>query len=683
MNDLIGDSVSPSVTSVHRSTGAHSFSEVPATRVESMCSQNSSKNWVVVTRRRPGLHSRFSSSEASYPGRLSALIAMAVIVLLLFPGASGGHNSGPGLAKQDRAESQSSKVTITLQAFNSQQVSDILASALPFLTAGDTIVLGRHLPNDTPDIVTLDHWAEELAPHLPAGVELAALVEGLPNVQDAAQNLSPLFQSITVDYEPDPTFFPSWTWNFTVAVSYYEQAANLCHEFARQLMAYPSGRPLLEGDLQQYAWDYGVFGQAANSIDVETQGYTNGSKWSAAMTKLTDQLNQTDVPLNHLTVQLSFGSGGNGVNESTVIQDVRVAYALSVTGDFLFWTLQDSAWLVPILAAIENNSLSDSLVTFTESGLVNGTSWSVELNGDLESSTATTIVFSEAEGTFAFTIGPVSGFSASPYRGQLTVDGNATYQAVDFAPTQGSSYPVLVTESQLPSSTEWWANVSNGSSPESSTRSISLSEPNGSYMLTPASSNKSWGAVRQELVVAGQEIDVPIVFYEVTFLVTVTEQGLPTGTAWSVAIGGSTIDSSESNVSIAEPNGTYGLSPGAVTGFVLNGNASTSINVAGHQVTVLLSFVPARIGTTGSPPWLNWENPLWEWLLIGLGITSGILLILRRFPPAGGPELPTTRIGRRTHGPKSGPLGRDGPAESNLQSAGAIVFRPAGERWRP
>ena len=283
-------------------------------------------------------------------------------------------------------------------------------------------------------------------------MELAALVEGLPNVQDAAQNLSPLFQSITVDYEPDPTFFPSWTWNFTVAVSYYEQAAILCHEFARQLMAYPSGRPLLEGDLQQYAWDYGVFAQAANSIDVETQGYTNGSKWSAAMTKLTDQLNQTDVPLNHLTVQLSFGSGGNGVNESTVIQDVRIAYALSVTGDFLFWTLQDSAWLVPILAAIENNSLSDSLVTFTESGLVNGTSWSVELNGDLESSTATTIVFSEAEGTFAFTIGPVSGFSASPYRGQLTVDGNATYQAVDFAPTQGSSYPVLVTESQLPSS---------------------------------------------------------------------------------------------------------------------------------------------------------------------------------------------------------------------------------------
>ena len=88
--------------------------------------------------------------------------------LATLPWGVGRARPGPGLAKQDRAESQSSKVAITLQAFNSQQVSDILASALPFLTAGDTIVLGRHLPNDTPDIVTLDHWAEELAPHLPA-----------------------------------------------------------------------------------------------------------------------------------------------------------------------------------------------------------------------------------------------------------------------------------------------------------------------------------------------------------------------------------------------------------------------------------------------------------------------------------------------------------------------------------
>jgi len=48
-------------------------------------------------------------------------------------------------------------------------------------------------------------------------------------------------------------------------------------------------------------------------------------------------------------------------------------------------------------------------VTFTESGLPSGTSWSVTLNGNTESSTTNTISFSEPNGTYSYVVASVTG----------------------------------------------------------------------------------------------------------------------------------------------------------------------------------------------------------------------------------------------------------------------------------
>jgi hypothetical protein len=64
-------------------------------------------------------------------------------------------------------------------------------------------------------------------------------------------------------------------------------------------------------------------------------------------------------------------------------------------------------------------------VTFTESGLPGGTSWSVTMNGVTDSTTGKTITFSEPNGTYAYTVGPVSGCNRSPTSGTVTVNGAA------------------------------------------------------------------------------------------------------------------------------------------------------------------------------------------------------------------------------------------------------------------
>ena len=126
-------------------------------------------------------------------------------------------------------------------------------------------------------------------------------------------------------------------------------------------------------------------------------------------------------------------------------------------------------------------------ITFSESGLPSGTSWSVTLNGTSESSTSSTITFTETNGTYSYTVSSVSGYSVFPSSGSITVSAKSFNQAVTFTPTTKSvsRYTVTFTETGLPSGTSWYVNLSNGmdSGPITGS-SYSFQLTNGTYSYT-------------------------------------------------------------------------------------------------------------------------------------------------------------------------------------------------------
>ncbi|MFZ0892764.1 MAG: hypothetical protein WB778_00845 [Thermoplasmata archaeon] len=122
-------------------------------------------------------------------------------------------------------------------------------------------------------------------------------------------------------------------------------------------------------------------------------------------------------------------------------------------------------------------------VTFTESGLSTGTSWSVTLSGSLLSSTTSMIVFNhEPNGSYSYTVGAVTGYTASPVSGTIVVNGGPTAQSIDF--TTPGNYSLTFTESGLPSGTVWSVTV-NGVSHQSNSASLVLQVANGSYTFVP------------------------------------------------------------------------------------------------------------------------------------------------------------------------------------------------------
>lgn len=148
-------------------------------------------------------------------------------------------------------------------------------------------------------------------------------------------------------------------------------------------------------------------------------------------------------------------------------------------------------------------------VTFLESSLPSGTNWSVTVNSTSHSSTRSTIVFNETNGTYFFLVGHPSSVSATPGSGLLVLDGHGANESIDFAPIV---FPVAFSESGLPAGTEWSV-VLNGTNHSSTSDIITFLEFNGTFGYSiAAAAGYNCSRPNGTVLVAGQPVAFAVAF---------------------------------------------------------------------------------------------------------------------------------------------------------------------------
>jgi YVTN family beta-propeller protein len=75
------------------------------------------------------------------------------------------------------------------------------------------------------------------------------------------------------------------------------------------------------------------------------------------------------------------------------------------------------------------------LLTFAETGLISGTSWNVTFNNTPGTSTDPTISFTTENGSFAYSVSAISGYTASPSASTVTVNGAQVRVSIQFNST--------------------------------------------------------------------------------------------------------------------------------------------------------------------------------------------------------------------------------------------------------
>ncbi len=254
-------------------------------------------------------------------------------------------------------------------------------------------------------------------------------------------------------------------------------------------------------------------------------------------------------------------------------------------------------------------------VTFAETGLPAGTSWSVSVNGTNHTSTTSTIVVNETNGTYTFVVGSVTGYNANPSTGTVTVKGGVAQVPIMFTAKGITTYQLNFTESGLPTGTSWSVSL-NGTTQNSTASSIVFVEPKGNYTFVIPTvptyhSSPSTGSVT---LTSNQSVAItflPGLAYNLTFV----EQGLVAGTNWSVTISPSTVYSTTSTLTFHLSNGTYTYVVSSETGYSV-APAAGSITISGGNLvqtiiyTPIVSLYKVTFSEVGLPTGVTWTVTL-------------------------------------------------------------------------
>jgi len=202
-------------------------------------------------------------------------------------------------------------------------------------------------------------------------------------------------------------------------------------------------------------------------------------------------------------------------------------------------------------------------ITFAELGLAAGVIWTVTLNGTAESSTSNLIVFNATNGTYPYTVRS-SNASYSPLfdRGNITVLGGDQIHVVTFAYL---TYRVAFSETGLPPGTSW-SFAGGGYNISTTSSSVWLTEPNGTYNFTVAPVPGFLSSYVGQVTVHGGPVTVTVTF-DPTYPIDFYETGLAPGTNWSVTLGSTTLSTTDPTLPFARSNGSYPYTVTAIAGY--------------------------------------------------------------------------------------------------------------------
>lgn len=348
---------------------------------------------------------------------------------------------------------------------------------------------------------------------------------------------------------------------------------------------------------------------------VEESGLATGAAWSADVWMV----------LNNTAIQIANMSSTSAVLYFPVVMGIYEIqfYAPGYMADPVSEMVGVYGTTYVSVAFIQLFSL-----TFTETGLPAGTTWTVDLYSSsgyaaTASGSGSSITLMVPAGTYSYTL-IASSSSYNTVSGTVAVAGNENVNA-PFTLSQYATVTVTFTETGLSAGTQWWVTF-NGQTQGSTGSSISFTTTPGTYYYQAYSNGSTSPQGSGYLNVKGS-MSVSVQFMPQTYTVTFIEQGLPANASWSINFNGQPLTTNKQLIVLSVPAGSYSFSVGNVSGFKTSVSTST-INI-GHNTIVVVQYQAVKKITPSSSLSTYGFDALF--LVVGLVVGAvGVLLYARR-----------------------------------------------------
>lgn len=252
-------------------------------------------------------------------------------------------------------------------------------------------------------------------------------------------------------------------------------------------------------------------------------------------------------------------------------------------------------------------------VTFSESTLPAGASWSVTLDGHLMTSTSGSITFTVANGTYNYTIGVVAGYHPATGSGTVAVNGTQLTEHVSFAQNM---YSVRLKENELPAGTLWSAKIGTTTMNTTSTE-IEFTLASGTYPVVVSGPSGYTVTAPATVTVNNANTTISATFSETpVYTLLVTEKGLSYGSTWTFTMNGKSYTTALSALTVHTVAGTYSINATGPSGYSVS-PGKTTLTVNGNTTfTVDFTSTVSSATSSGSGS---------IYLGIGIGIVVGAI----------------------------------------------------------
>jgi YVTN family beta-propeller protein len=320
------------------------------------------------------------------------------------------------------------------------------------------------------------------------------------------------------------------------------------------------------------------------------------------------EFNETGLPVGTVWAVTLNGSL-NFSSTPTVSFEVTNGTLTYVLSNVPGWRAASYTGFVPVLGTNVTVDINWSRtvysVGFTELGLPMGTSWSVSVGGNLSVTSSSTTLVTEPNGSYAFSIANVPGWRANAYFGTVNVTGEPVGVTIFW---DENEFPVLLSESGLPTGQQWSASLNGGTPTFSNAGVITFQAGNGSLSYQVGNVG-GWRAndYSGALTVNDGPTGATVLWTRAMYTVAVHEVGLPAGTVWGITTSGTTNRTGGTAIEFPATNGTLLFNVSNVPGWradayndsvsVAGSNANATVHWTRTTYTLTLSAVGLAPGT--------------------------------------------------------------------------------------
>ena len=276
-------------------------------------------------------------------------------------------------------------------------------------------------------------------------------------------------------------------------------------------------------------------------------------------------------------------------------------YSLSLTNGSYTYTIASankiySPSIISSSLTVNGNPYAESItfslvkytVTFTESGLLFGTVWYVNLTNGIGSRpiTSSSYSFSLVNGSYSYSVQTVNKiYSPASSSGSFTVNGTPLSKPVAFSMV---TYALTFKETGLPSGVVWYVNGSGLSGYETSPADITFNLSNGTYSFTVTNLSNYYSTTTHfNVVISGKNVTELVDYYHWAYIT-----GAISPTNANLVINGKSVSLfSSGTFNVSVPNGTYHVvisSSGYISyysNFTLNSGNAMNLTINLKQVS--------------------------------------------------------------------------------------------------